>query len=189
LTDHSAVCTYSRLGLITASAFVETFVNSVGWNEAATRSDLTEQERSELQGMRKNRYLSLESKLERIPRIIREDKKSPIVLSDKKQMREPFISFLEATKQVRDSSMHYAPGKVPIVLPPQEWLTLVESAVQHAVAVACEFWSACYPGRRYPMYLAGLDYNGLFQEARDRLTDVKSEIGNMGNRDAEEGSK
>ena len=31
----SSVCTYSRLGVLTATAFVEAFVNSVGWNEAA----------------------------------------------------------------------------------------------------------------------------------------------------------
>lgn len=167
---NSSVCTYSRIGVLTAAAFVEAFVNSVGWNEAATRSDLSEQEKAELQGTRNGRYLNLESKLERIPRIIRADKLSPIILSDEKQRREPFISFLRETKEVRDASMHYAPGKAPILHPPQEWLRLVEAAVKHAVAVAREFWSACYPGRQQPRYLAGLYYEGLLQHALDRLT-------------------
>jgi hypothetical protein len=165
---NSSVCTYSRLGVLTAAAFVEAFVNSVGWNESEVRSDLSEQEKAELRGTRKGRYLNLESKLERMPRIIRPDKISPIVLSDEGQMREPFISFLRETKEVRDASMHYAPGKVPILHPPQEWLRLVESAVKHAVAVAREFWSSCYPKRRQPRYLAALNYDGLLREAHDR---------------------
>jgi hypothetical protein len=167
---NTAVCTYSRLTVLTSAAFVEAFVNSVGWNEAATRSDLSEQEMCELQGFRKGRYLSLESKLERMPRIIRPDKVSPIVIADAKQMREPFITFLSETKAVRDASMHCAPGKAPIVHPPGEWLRLAESAVNHTVAVAREFWSACYPDRQPPRYLAQLYYDGLQQQAIDRLT-------------------
>jgi len=73
---NSSICTYSRLGVLTAVAFVEAFVNSVGWHEVAARSNLSEQEKTELQGTRKGRYLNLESKLERIPRIIRPDKTS-----------------------------------------------------------------------------------------------------------------
>lgn len=174
---NSSVCTYSRLGVLTAAAFVEAFVNSVGWHEATVRSDLSEQENAELRGTRKGRYLSLESKLEIIPRIVREDKASPIILSDERQRREPFISFLKETKEVRDASMHYAPGKASILRPPQEWLQLVEAATNHAVAVGREFWSACYPGRQQPRYLARLDYDGLQQEALDRLAAVEAVTG------------
>jgi len=120
---NSSVCTYSRLGVLTAVAFVEAFVNSVGWNEVAIRANLSEDEKAVLQGTRKGRYLNLESKIERIPRIIRPDKESPIVISDEKQMREPFVSFLRETKAVRDASMHCAPGKAPILLPPMVWLS------------------------------------------------------------------
>ena len=109
-----------------------------------------------------------------MPRIIRPDKASPIILSDEKQMREPFISFLKETKEVRDASMHFAPGKASIVHPPQEWLRLVEEAVKNAVAVAREFWSACYPERQQPKYLASLYYDGLLQEALDRLAAAES---------------
>lgn len=117
----------------------------------------------------KGRYFNLESKLERIPRIIRLDKTSPIILSDKKQRREPFISFLQETKVVRDASMHFAPGKASILYPPNEWLQRVERADKQAVAVARDFWSACYPGCRQPLYLAELYYDGLQQHAIDRL--------------------
>ena len=166
---NSSVCTYSRLGVLTSAAFVEAFVNSVGWNEAASRQDISESEKNVLLGKdtRNKGYLSLEKKLEGMPRII--GRESPIVISDKKQMKEPFISFLRETKQVRDASMHYAPGKTPILLPPDEWLQLVESSVKHAVSAAREFWAACYPGRQQPEYLAVLYYEGLQQYALDRL--------------------
>jgi hypothetical protein len=97
-------------------------------------------------------------------------------LSDEKQMREPFIGFITKTKAVRDASMHYAPGKTDITRPPQEWLQLVEDALSHTVAVAREFWSACYPGRDQPRYLALLYYQGLLQHAVDRLADADSDI-------------
>jgi hypothetical protein len=164
-------------GVLTAAAFVEAFVNRIGWNEATARSNLSEQEKTELQGTRKGRYLNLESKLERIPRIIRSDKTSPIILSDEKQMREPFVSFLRETKIVRDASMHYGPEKAPILHPPKEWLQLMEAAVKDAVAVAHGCWSACYPGRQQPRYLAGLSYDGLQQQALDRLAAAEAAAG------------
>src|SRR4051794_24953048 len=121
--------------------------------------------------MRKDRYMSLEAKLERFPRIIRADKRTPILLSDEKQRREPFISFLSKTKGVRDASMHYAPGKADITFPPQEWFKLCEESLSLAVAVAREFWSACYPGRDQPKYLAQLYHEGLLRHALERFAD------------------
>lgn len=179
----SSVCTYSRLGVLTAVAFVEAFVNSVGWNEAVIRSSLSEQEKSELKGIRKGGgYTKLKDKLERMPKLIRADRATPIVLSDAKQTREPFITFLREIKEVRDASVHYAPGKAPILHPPQEWLRLVEEGVRNAIAVAREFWSACYPDRQQPRYLAELYYDGLLQQALDRLSaaeDVATTLGRL----------
>ncbi len=170
----SSVCTYSRLGVLTSVAFVEAFVNSIGWSEAAVRSDLSEQQKGELRGSLKGRYLSLESKLERFPRILREDKISPIIVSDERQMREPFARFIRETKAVRDAAMHFAPGKAPIFYPPKEWLVHVETAVRCSVDVAREFWSACFPCRQQPIYLAGLYYDGLLRQAVDRTTAAES---------------
>lgn len=172
---NSSVCTYSRLGVLTAVAFVEAFVNSVGWNEASN-PQRSEQERLELQGIHKGNYLSLEKKLEKFSRIICDDNSTPIILSDPRQRREPFISFLKTAKEVRDASMHYAPGKAPIHYPPLEWLQLLESSVKDAVAVAREFWSACYPGRRQPQYLAGLFYDGLVRAALDKLKATEDSV-------------
>ena len=164
---NAAVCTYSRLGVLTCAAFIEAFVNSVGLNEAALRTYSTDED-EQLRGKKKGRYLMLETKLERFPRIIRPDKKSPIVISDDAQLRDPFRRFLEETKELRDSSMHYAPGKTTILRPPNEWLRYLETAIEDSVAVAREFWLACYPGRGLPRYLGELDLTVLVDRAKDK---------------------
>ena len=84
---NSSVCTYSRLGVLTAVAFVEAFVNSVGWNEASN-PQRSEQERLELQGIHKGNYLSLEKKLEKFSRIICDDNSTPIILSDPRSLSD-----------------------------------------------------------------------------------------------------
>jgi hypothetical protein len=173
----AAVCTYSRLGVLTAAAFVEAFVNSIGLNEA-DRADLSVEDAEQLRGSKKGRYLQFERKLELFPRLIRPDKKSPLVISDSVQMREPFRRFLNQTKSLRDSSMHYAPGKAVILRPPLEWLGLLEDSISDAVAVGREFWIACYPGRGLPRYLAELHLPSLIRFASDTRA---SELGNLVN--------
>lgn len=163
------VGTFSRLSVVSAAAFVEAFVNSVGWTEAERGGHRTEEIRTQLKGTQKGRYLSLEAKLERFPKLIRADGASPIILSDPKQAKEPFVSFLAETKELRDASMHYAPGKAIIWRPPQEWFESAKRAAEYAVQVAEIFWAACYPGKGPPMYLNGLNHTNLVEGARERV--------------------
>jgi hypothetical protein len=167
---NSEVCTYSRLCVINSAAFVEAFVNSVGWAEAELRADINHVTREELRGLKNNRYTSLERKLESYPKLIRADGKSPIILSDTKQRKEPFISFLSETKELRDSSMHSSPNKAPIWLPPQKWLEFAQRSVKHSLWVAREFWRACYPDRELPEYLERLDEVKLHNNASNRVS-------------------
>ena len=69
------------------------------------------------------------------------------------------------------------PEKLPFCIHLRNGLQLVEAAVKHAVAVAREFWSACYPGRQQPRYLASLYYDGLQQQALDRLAAAEAVTG------------
>lgn len=162
------VGTYSRLSVVSAAAFVEAFVNSVGWAEA-TCGNYQEDERILLKGTQKNRYLSLEAKLEKFPRLIRGDGITPIILSDAKQLKEPFASFLSETKEIRDASMHYAPGKAMIWRAPNEWLRSAQRAAECAVQVAEAFWLACYPKKNLPSYLKNLDHAAMLEAARESL--------------------
>lgn len=163
-------CSYSRLCVLSSAAFVEAFVNSVGWAEAQRLGNkANEATIEELKGSKKGKYLSLERKLERFPKLIRLDGKSPIILSDKKQRKEPFITFLSETKELRDSSMHSSPNKAGIWLPPKEWLDLAQRSVKHSLAVAQKFWMACYPERDLPDYLEQLNEESLHKKACERV--------------------
>lgn len=178
---NSQVGTFSRLSVVSAAAFVEAFVNSVGWSESVRGIHRSEEIRTQLKGTQKGRYLSLESKLERFPKLIRADGVTPIVLSDPKQAKEPFISFLAETKEIRDASMHYAPGKAMIWRPPHEWYASAKKAVEYAVRVAESFWIACYPQREPPNYLNGLNHTALIEIARERVKRVNCMNRDLGN--------
>ncbi|MDB5776787.1 MAG: hypothetical protein JWP38_2920 [Herbaspirillum sp.] len=168
------VGTFSRLSVVSAAAFVEAFVNSVGWAESTRGIHRGEDDRAQLKGTQKGHYLSLEAKLEKFPKLIRGDGATPIILSDPKQAKEPFVSFLAETKELRDASMHYAPGKAMIWRPPQEWLVSAQRSSEYAVRVAEAFWTACYPGKKLPSYLNGLDHAALLKTARERIKHADS---------------
>lgn len=163
------VCTFSRLCVVSAAAFIESFVNSVGYAESVRRNDLDDNIKEELRGMKKNRYLSLDVKLEKYPRILRPDGRSPIVLSDIHQREEPFTSFILDTKALRDSSMHYAPNKFDIWRTPQEWLASANRATENAIQVAEKFWTACFPDRASPEYLDHLCHERFLMRAIDKV--------------------
>ena len=160
----------ARLCVFSFYAFVEAFVNSIG-NDFATKNlpNLTPNEVEILHGTREQRYLSLEQKIKFFPRIMRKDKASPIVLIDKKQHKDPFLTFFSAIKEVRDASTHFGVGKACIWRIPQEWLTFAESTSQNSVEVASAFWEACYPRQSKPGYLLGLNYDALREAAKTRL--------------------
>ena len=103
------------------------------------------------------RYISTDRKLELYPSLTRTDGVSPIRLRDRKGTPEPFKSFLTKIKPVRDSSTHYSKWKEPIVVTPQLWAERANKAAAECIAVATEFWKACYPSRSLPRYLGCLD--------------------------------
>lgn len=168
------VCSAARLSIFSFYAFVEAFVNSIGSDFAARNaSNLTQKEIEILHGQKQQRYLSLERKMESFPRITRQDKQGPIVLTDKKQQREPFLTFFAAIKEVRNASTHFGVGKANIWRKPEDWLRFAELTSRNSVEVASVFWEACYPGQHKPDYLLRLKYDTLRGLARDRLETTK----------------
>jgi hypothetical protein len=164
----------ARLCIFSFYAFVEAFVNSIGSDFAARNSSKLAQDEIEiLHGKKRDRYLSLEKKMESFPKIIRPDRTSPIVLADKKQQKEPFLTFLSNIKEVRDASAHFGIGKASIWRNPEEWLNYAETTSGVAVEVASKFWEACYLGAPIPDYLSGLNYNVWRGSARNRLDTTK----------------
>lgn len=167
---NSDVVAYARLCVISSFSFVEAFINSVGHDFFLRNSNSLSQNETEiLQGKKKDRFLSTEYKIEKFPSIIRPDKKSPIVLSDAKQIKEPFTSFIEQIKLIRDSSVHYTPLKEPIWRKPSDWVENAQLSSNLCCQVAQEFWKACYPDKNQPQYLENLNYDNLLSSAKERL--------------------
>jgi hypothetical protein len=161
---------YSRLCILVFFSFVEVFVNSVGYDFSLRNRNILSSKNIEiLCGKKNGRYLSLEYKIEKFPSIIRPDGKSPIVLSDPKQVREPFITFIKEIKEIRDASLHYSPQKQAIWRKPDDWLDKAKSTSKLCLEVSLAFWRTCYPNRKGPEYLNGLDYAEHLDVARKRI--------------------
>lgn len=163
------ICSYARMALINSFAFLESFVNGVGLNYRNKRTaSLTPQEVELLSGYKKGKYISLEHKIESTSKIINGSPRPPIVLSDEKQAKEPFVSLLWKYKQLRDASMHYSKDKEAIWRKPHEWVAEAKTVVELTLAAGRQFWIACYPSSSAPEYIYRLDYERLYAFAKRR---------------------
>jgi len=164
------VAAFSRLSIISFYSFIECFVNTVGFDfHYRNRDDLSEGESEILKGRKKGRYIQLEYKLERIPAIIREDKKQIIFIKDDKQAKEPFRTLFHNYKDLRDSSVHYSPLKEKIWYSPFDWIAKAREFKDLAMNSAILFWKACYPESDGPEYLGKLEEEKQIELAEKRL--------------------
>lgn len=170
----------SRLAVISFYAFVECFVNSLGYSHAKRYNGvLTDDEFEILNGKKNGRFLQLKSKMERFQSLIRDDGKTIIVTSDNNQIKEPFISFFNLYENIRNSAVHFSPTKEPIWLKPADWIEKAEHFSKLSLNVALEIWKACYPELASPDYIGRLDYDIFMNKANlyiQNLVDVNDEI-------------
>jgi hypothetical protein len=168
------ICSYARNSIVNLYSFIECFVNSIG-NDFLLRNIVTLEDKDQqtLKGMKNNGYVSLEYKLEKIHQIIRADHKQKFCVTDNKQLKEPFLTFFEECKEVRDAAMHYSPSKKSIWLKPTEWTEKAKKYSEITIKVAQEFWKACYPNKDYPFYLRDLNFKNCYHEALNRLIESK----------------
>ncbi len=180
LTDHSAamrqlkalnqsICRDSRLAVFSFYAFVECFVNSVGEDFACRNPGLPARDQELLRGSKKGRYLSTEKKIEKFAEIVRGDGSKPLILTDPKQKKEPFTTFVKHVKELRDAAAHFAKAKAAIWLSPGDWVGLANQACDTCMEVARQFWQACYPGRPMPDYLGWLEMERHVKIAEEQL--------------------
>ena len=173
------VSAYSRLTIVSFYSFVEGFVNSIGYSYLCKCKDGLDANQIEtLQGINKGRYLSLKSKMERFQKIIREDKKVKIIVTDDSQMPDDFKLFFDYYEQLRNSAMHYSPLKETIWMKPQEWLDKAIEFSELATKVSIAFWNSCYPNSDGPEYLGKLNYNlhlDIAQKRAKKIEKIESE--------------
>lgn len=171
------VAIYSRLTVLSFFAFFEAFVNSIGYDfSQREKASISSSEYEILQGLKNGHFLSLESKIEKFPQIIRTDKKPVIITSDPQQCKKPFTNLFGKIKEIRNSSVHYSPLKENIWKSPTEWQNEAEKTAKNCIDAALLFWKACYPlSVSGPNYLHSLDFDKNISVARKAL-DWKNEL-------------
>lgn len=163
------VCFYSRMAIISFFSFLESFVNSIGFDFYYRHINVLNSEEAEiLQGNKKGRYLNLKYKIESFQKIIRTDKKTIIVLSDENQIAEPFKSLFCYYEELRNSSVHFSPKKTRIWLKPHDWVEKAEQFSRLVIEGATLIWKNCHETDKGPDYLGRLEYDRLYIMAEQR---------------------
>ncbi|MBP1177509.1 uncharacterized protein YktA (UPF0223 family) [Paenibacillus sp. PvR133] len=171
------VATYSRLGTQSFYFFTEAFINSIGFDYYLRNKDKLESNEIEvLQGKHKGRFIPLEQRIQKFQSIIRSDNRIVVITTDENQIKEPFKTFFNEIKEIRDAASHFTPLKGEIWRKPDEWLNKVSSAAKICMEVSKQCWLACYPDRDLPEYLVGLDYDEHIETARKRSQDIKMHL-------------
>jgi hypothetical protein len=169
---------FCRTSLVNFYSFVEAFVNGIGLDHLFKNSQKLESKDQEmLRGKYKGSYISLEKRLEQYSQIIRPDRKRVLIVTDLSQRKEPYKTFFDEGKEIRDSAVHFSALKEPIVRKPDEWLRKVKQYSKVSLNVAKDFWEASYQTKKYPDYMDLLDYDILYKIALKRLS-VTYEINN-----------
>lgn len=167
------VSSSSRLTILSFYAFIEAFVNSIGYSFLKrNESKLSAVDAEMLTGKKNARYLQLKAKIERYQKIIRTDKKAVLVTSDEMQMNDTLKTFF-AYEELRNSAVHYSPIKASLAITPLEWLNRAVEFSKIAMNVAIQFWNACYPDFGAPQYLGRLDYEFNHHMAKTRLARIQ----------------
>lgn len=171
------VATYSRLGVQSFYFFTEAFINSVGFDYyLRNKINLGSDEIDFLQGRNKGRFIPLEQRVQKFQSIIRSDDRVVIITTDENQIKEPFKTFFNEIKEIRDAASHFTPVKGEIWRKPDEWLEKVSSAARICIEVSKQFWLACYPDRDLPEYLMKLNYDEHMETARKRAGNIKKHL-------------
>ena len=169
------VAIHSRLCILSFYSFLESFVNSVGYDYfQKNKLKLSQADIETLSGQKKGQFISLEKKIEKFPTIIRDDKKPVIITSDPQQIREPFKSIFGQMKEIRNSSVHHSPLKTSIWRLPSDWLNDAEQTSKNCIEAASNFWIACYPNSKGPTYLHNLDFKKYLDLANEAMEWKKS---------------
>lgn len=166
---------FSRLAIISFFSFFECFINSIGFDYFYRNKDkLPNNEIEILQGSKNGRFLNLKDKIEKYQKIIRNDSVAQIILSDKKQMREPFKSLFENYEELRNASVHFSPAKSKIWLKPHDWCDKAEDLSKLVIDAANEIWKCCHETDKGPDYLGRLEYNRLYRLAELRENEIRN---------------
>jgi hypothetical protein len=171
---------YSRMTVVSFFSFLESFINSIGFDFYYRNKNFLDSDTTEiLQGSKKGRFLNLKYKIEKFQKIVRSDKSSKIILSDEKQIKDPFKTLFWEYEELRNASIHFSPNKTKIWLKPHDWIEKAEVFSKLTLEAALEIWKVCHETNKGPDYLGRLDYDKLFETALnhgEKVNEIEKQI-------------
>ena len=167
---------YSRLSITSYFAFLESFINSIGYSYLKeNEATLNESEKNNLQGLSNDgkNFTSLKNRIEKFQTIMRADQTVHINLSDSNQISDPFKTLFAGYKDLRDSSMHNSPLKEKIWLSAFDWN---QKAIEFShLTIKCSkmIWKTLKDSDQLPLYLEKLNYDKLLKASKKRLSEIE----------------
>lgn len=148
--------------------FMESFINSVGFDAYLSGLAKDENDENQLKGIEninpKNGYIkysTLRQRLENIPRIINSKR------IDTNQ--DPFKSYLQNDVELRNKYVHSSPEKGRILLGLEDWKSKCDKLIQSdCFTVLNEFWSSCYPNQIFPKVIFNTFWGNSFKGHQSR---------------------
>lgn len=148
--------------------FMESFINSVGFDAYLSGQAKNENDKNQLKGIEsispKNGYIkysNLRQRLENIPRIINSKR------IDTKQ--DPYKSYLQNDVELRNKYVHSTPEKGRILLGLEDWKSKCDKLIKSdCYCVLNEFWSSCYPDQIFPKVVFNTFWGNSFKGHQSR---------------------
>jgi hypothetical protein len=143
---------YLKESFINLILFVESFVNAVAFD--AYLNNVTSDETKKLhllgkKGKGEYEYLNIRHKFEKIPLIINNKLMLKIDLNS-----DPYKTYFSNFVELRNTYVHTSPAKGNTWLSSEEWIKKNNLFIDTICLPVIEgFWKACYPDKRFPLYL------------------------------------
>jgi hypothetical protein len=142
--------------------FMESFINSVGFNaflDGLAKNELEENNLKGIESISKNgfkNFSNLKQRLKNIPKIISG--------SELDTMQEPFSSFLNYDVELRNKYVHSSPEKGSIQIQPEEWKMKCDNLIAtDCFEILNGFWKSCYPSKTFPKVIFNTFWGNSFK--------------------------
>ncbi len=138
-----------RESFINIIFFIESFINSVGFDAYLNGVAKTHQDELHLKGIEKlNKkgfpvFPNLRDKIKNIARVI-----SNVEINTD---CEPYQSYLEKSVELRNQYVHSSPNKPKLILGIDDWKEKCDLMINNdCLDILTEFWKSCYPSKPFP---------------------------------------
>jgi hypothetical protein len=139
--------------------FIESFINSVGFDAYLAGLAKTNEEELNLKGIQtinpKNnfkKYSNLRQKIQNIPKVIN----NAVIDTE----TEPYKSYLDQNVELRNQYVHSSPDKERVYFGVEDWKAKCDTMInKECFAFLNAFWISCYPSKTFPKNIFNV-FNG-----------------------------